>query len=196
MPKQIKYFYDTEFLEDGKTIDLISIGIVAEDGREFYAVSNEFNTKRVLQDPWLMQNVMSSIEHAVVEDDTHVYPQAMIVTDPAAMNRFQIKQGLLDFVAGTWPDFWAWYGAYDHVALCQLFGKMIDLPDRFPMFTCDLRQKIKENGIEQRMLPMQEQGNHNALADARHLKLRYDYVNKWIADREATFDAALALEHR
>lgn len=33
----MKYFLDTEFHEDGKTIDLISIGIVAEDGREYYA---------------------------------------------------------------------------------------------------------------------------------------------------------------
>jgi hypothetical protein len=29
----MKYYYDTEFIEDGRTIDLISIGIVAEDGR-------------------------------------------------------------------------------------------------------------------------------------------------------------------
>src|SRR4051812_11038169 len=35
---RMKYFYDTEFLEDGQTIELISIGIVAEDGREYYAV--------------------------------------------------------------------------------------------------------------------------------------------------------------
>ena len=36
----MRYFYDTEFLEDGETIDLISIGIVAEDGREYYAVTD------------------------------------------------------------------------------------------------------------------------------------------------------------
>ena len=56
----MKYFLDTEFLEgtqqrrlcsielpklfDTKnTIDLISIGIVAEDGREYYAISKDFN---------------------------------------------------------------------------------------------------------------------------------------------------------
>lgn len=48
----MKYFIDTEFIEDfhkplfGKRrhyIDLISIGIVAEDGREYYAISNEFD---------------------------------------------------------------------------------------------------------------------------------------------------------
>ena len=37
------YFYDCEFIEDGRTIDLVSIGVVDEDGREFYAVSTEFD---------------------------------------------------------------------------------------------------------------------------------------------------------
>jgi hypothetical protein len=37
-----KYFFDTEFDEDGKTIELISIGIKCADGREYYAVSREF----------------------------------------------------------------------------------------------------------------------------------------------------------
>lgn len=50
----MKYFLDTEFLEGTQktlfsktapTIDLISIGIVAEDGREYYAISKEFNLK-------------------------------------------------------------------------------------------------------------------------------------------------------
>ncbi len=31
-----RYFYDCEFLENGNTIELISIGIVADDGREYY----------------------------------------------------------------------------------------------------------------------------------------------------------------
>ena len=50
----MKYFIDTEFLEGtqktlfGKTkptIDLISIGIVCEDGREYYSISKDFNIK-------------------------------------------------------------------------------------------------------------------------------------------------------
>ena len=38
-----RYFYDCEFIEDGRTIDLVSIGVVDEHGREFYAVSTEFD---------------------------------------------------------------------------------------------------------------------------------------------------------
>ena len=56
----MKYFIDTEFLEGTQkesfptslfrkntppTIDLISIGIVDENGREYYAISKDFNLK-------------------------------------------------------------------------------------------------------------------------------------------------------
>ncbi len=55
----MKYFIDTEFIEGSQTkrllsipigktrptIDLISIGIVCEDGREYYAISKDFNLK-------------------------------------------------------------------------------------------------------------------------------------------------------
>ena len=51
------YCYDTEFLEDGTTIELISIGIVASDGREYYAVNSDMDTERIYGDPWLKENV-------------------------------------------------------------------------------------------------------------------------------------------
>lgn len=55
----MKYFYDTEFIEDGHTIDLISIGIVAEDGRMYYAVSTEFDASRA--DEWVQTNVLNKL---------------------------------------------------------------------------------------------------------------------------------------
>lgn len=50
----MKYFFDTEFIEGTQkkffgetkpTIDLISIGMIDENGREFYAISKDFNLK-------------------------------------------------------------------------------------------------------------------------------------------------------
>ena len=41
----MRYFYDTEFIDNGRTIELISIGVAAEDGREYYAISTEFNPR-------------------------------------------------------------------------------------------------------------------------------------------------------
>jgi len=41
----VRFFYDCEFIEDGRTIDLVSIGVVDEEGREFYAVSTRVSTR-------------------------------------------------------------------------------------------------------------------------------------------------------
>lgn len=171
----MKYFYDTEFLEDGKTIDLISIGMVCEDGREFYAVSTEFDTKRVAQDSWLMENVMSSIDHAIIAIDGDNKPFGMIVTDVNAMARIEIRDRLVSFIGNDpFPQFWAWYGAYDHVAYAQLFGKMINLPKGFPMFTMDIKQLAVMKGNP--IMPRQPEGLHNALADAKQNMVRYNYL--------------------
>ena len=122
MSKRMRVFYDTEFLEDGKTIDLISIGMVREDGKEFYAVSNEFDTQRVAENDWLMKNEMSSIPHTVgVSTSSESSPgrrQLWLEESSDVMSRGQIRDGIIDFVSDIWPEFWAWYGAYDHVALC------------------------------------------------------------------------------
>src|SRR6185312_3662524 len=135
----MKYFYDTEFLEDGVTIDLISIGIVCNDGRSYYAVSEDADYFRIKQNSWLMDNVMSSIPYESRRVRGRKF-STIFPTGDFVKSRKQIKDDIIEFVGEDNPEFWAWYGAYDHVALCQLFGKMIDLPSNFPMFTRDIRQ--------------------------------------------------------
>lgn len=154
----MKYFYDTEFLEDGTTIDLISIGIVAEDGREYHAVNAGADWARIRKHEWLMANV---------------FPQLPFSGDwkPKDQIRDEVAEFLL---AGSPPELWAWYSAYDHVALAQLFGTMMDLPEGVPMYTNDLRSLIDWVGIT--ALPEQKAGVHDALEDARHLKASFEYV--------------------
>src|SRR5262249_56849082 len=54
-----RYFYDCEFIEDGRLIDLVSIGVVDERGREFYAVSTEFDGARAI--PWVRRHVLDKL---------------------------------------------------------------------------------------------------------------------------------------
>ena len=58
----MRYFYDCEFIEDGRTIDLVSIGMVDETGREFYAVSTEFDPSRAID--WVRRNVLDKLPPA------------------------------------------------------------------------------------------------------------------------------------
>lgn len=181
-----KFFYDWEFNEDGKTIDPISVGIVNYDtGDTFYAVSNEFDTRRVANHWWLMDNVMSSIQHdkfVTADFQGKPFVKDIHVTDPNAMSLNDIKLGILDFIGKSQAELWAWYSAYDHVCLAQLFGRMIDLPETVPMITFDIKQLHKE--AEYCEMPKQPEGLHNALEDAKFNVVRYNYLKEKLNGKE------------
>jgi hypothetical protein len=175
----MRYTYDFEFLEDGKTIDVISMGMVNMDnGKELYLVFNDFDTRRVAQNWWLMENVMPSIKHetfVVTDFEGAPVVRDIYITDSHAVSREKGAALLLQFVQGDKDiEWWNWYGAYDHVALCQLFGRMIDLPKGFPMYSNDIKQLHKEAGYP--AMPKQPQGLHNSLEDARFNVVRYNYL--------------------
>jgi hypothetical protein len=182
----VRYTYDLEFLDDGRTIDLISIGIVAEDGREYYAVSSEFDQGRVLKHSWLLDNVWPSLP--VVKHDLGHHclrcpeggPGHLDQGDPDVRSRKRIAEQVRAFLldSDTPPELWADYGAYDHVGLCQLWGPMNDLPEGLPMYTNDIQQEARRLGLDWSDLPRQESGNHNALEDARHNLVKLDYLQR------------------
>jgi hypothetical protein len=166
----MKYFYDTEFIEDGKTIDLVSIGIVCEDGREYYAISTEFKPKKASQ--WVKDNVLAKLPPRFANpmfESPNRYEASW-----AWKSRKQIKEEIVAFIGEDKPEFWAYYADYDHVALCQLFGTMMDLPKNFPMYTKDIKQLCDEIGNPK--LPEQGKGEHHALADARWAKEAYQFL--------------------
>lgn len=170
----MKFWYDSEFLEDGETINLISIAFVAEDGREYYAINKDADWSRIRQDGWLMRNVVSQLP--VMMDDPLFKPKDLIAAE------------VLEFLThdGETPELWAWYAAYDHVVYAQLWGKMIDLPKGLPMYTNDLRSLMDWALPESRHsdLPKQTDGLHDALEDARHLKTRHDWVLRTVRNIE------------
>lgn len=175
----MRYFYDTEFIEDGKTVDLISIGIVAEDGRELYLVNRDAPWRRIKKHEWLMANVVPDLPKPHGDWILHM-PKRWVINleDASVRSRGAIADRVAAFLLGndleTYTDLelWADYGAYDHVVLCQLFGPMIALPPGIPMFTHDLQQELRRVGSPP--MPGQAAGLHNALADARHLKACFD----------------------
>lgn len=219
-----RYYYDTEFLEGiqdktfmgikyGKTpptIDLISIGIVSDDNREYYAISKDFNLKeawnrydikieqmygdmrntypegRKTKVYWIRENVLRPIFKELnklqdekfltgMRDRYFTYSNMKYLINKYGKSNKQIAKEIKDFISmetllnkkivdhygftsdalrtfegrmacikHNWGSlqFYGYYSAYDHVVLCWLFGKMIDLPDEFPYYTIDLKQEL------------------------------------------------------
>ena len=159
----MKYFMDTEFNEmggsplEGKvfrpTIDLISIGIVDEQGREYYAESSDFAAQ--LCNPWVKENVLPLLGRMIDRKPNRV-----------------IAKEIIQFVGANpdsghfMPEFWAYYADYDWVVFCWLFGAMVDLPKGFPMLCMDLQQWWIQLGRPEKVKPRKPQKEHNSLVDA------------------------------
>lgn len=155
----MKYFIDTEFHEDGLVIDLISIAIVCEDGRELYMVSSEFNEDYAWKNPWLAENVLPQLDGPMFR-----------------RTRKEIVRAILDFIEPPdVPEFWGYFADYDWVALCQLFGKMADLPHGWPMYCRDLKQLADQKmpGVNFQ----KPENEHHALGDARWNKTLYEFLH-------------------
>lgn len=180
----MKIFYDTEFFETGPKhpIRFISLGAVRDDGEELYLITNNLYTlNRANQNPWLAENV---IKHLPVKQDR----AGRLAWDIQHVDYHRVLPN--EVIAGLWRDFvleaqgdnefdkpelWAYYGAYDHVVVSQLFGRMLDLPDGHPMYTMDIKQRWHNEGKPG--LPKQEANAHRALDDARWNKLAYEYID-------------------
>ena len=52
----MKIWLDTEFIDNGKTIELLSVGMVREDGAEYYAVCSDTDQSKACD--WVKVNVL------------------------------------------------------------------------------------------------------------------------------------------
>lgn len=166
----MRYFYDCEFLEDGATIELLTLGMRAGDGRTLYHGSIEADWGRVSRHPWLVENVLPQLPGQwvgsgwlPVDEGTGFWRSRAFIRDE--VSEFIRRGSAVE--ARAEHELWGYYAAYDHVALCQLFGRMVDLPPWVPMYTNDLMQAARIYGIDRldRMVP-QPTDEHHALADA------------------------------
>jgi len=160
MSKVRRFFYDTEFMEEPGFLQLISIGVVDEQGNEFYACNIDADLGRA--NVWVQTNVISKLPKR---------------RDKAWLSHAAIAEKLLEFINLSNDDpveLWGYYADYDHVLLCWLFGRMIDLPDGMPMFTLDIKQLAVSLGNPP--LPKKPESIHDALADAKWNRQAFQFL--------------------
>lgn len=181
----MKYFFDTEFIENGATIDLLSFGMIAEDGREFYQCNRD--AKLNLANEWVIWNVYPylNLSHTSQgwywnENEKRDSSTLRWNSDAIVVSRYEIRDRVRKFIGEDKPQFWAYYADYDWVALCQLFGAMIDLPKGWPMYCMDLKQLCVSLGDPK--LP-KTNNEHHALNDAKWVKEQYEMLMRMQHER-------------
>lgn len=155
----MRYFLDTEHTDDGARFELISIAVVTEDGREYYAAVEGYDQSAVT--PWITANVLPKLPPA---------------GDRLWRSKDRIRNDLETFVTGEKIEFWTMCAWPDWSLVVRLFGRFEDVPEAWPMACWDLWQLEAELGLTQAERPPEPKDVHNALADARYHREIYTWL--------------------
>lgn len=184
----MKIFFDTEFTGLFKDTQLISIGLVSEDNREFYAEITDFDKDKV--DNWIIENVLANtVEYGNVnvldicesENDYYVGTKSDIAN---YLREWLMQFDEVELVSDVCH--------FDMVLFIDLFGTAFDLPQNVCPSCHDINQDISTiyNLSEQeafdysRELLLEghninvEGTKHNSLYDARVIKCLYEMLKK------------------
>lgn len=147
----MKIFFDTEFLDDGDRLHLISIGLVRDDDKIYYAQSSNFDVTKA--STWIKENVYHHFDALSWKFNS------------------EIARDIREFV-GERPDFWAYYADYDFVLLSKLYGTLLDRPEGWPAYCKDLRQ-LGDEVLKESRSSLIYTGRHHPLDEAIWCKEMY-----------------------
>lgn len=187
MKKENKVFIDTEFIEsfilDEKgrpfhNLDLISIGLVKENGDSYQALSNEYVFENA--DDWFREKIITPI-YIDANLAAINYINYTNFHKFSGKSKAKIAEEIKDFV-GVDPVFYGFYSSHDHVVLSSLYGKIFNLPDGWSLYMRDIKQimdgfNIKLDtvlkGIPQTQI-------HDSLKNAQWIREAYILIKKKI----------------
>ena len=185
-----KLFYDAEFTG---FIDpeFISIGIVGEDGSEFYAEFTEF-TPESIKDPeskkFIMRDVIPKLQYfddgTVYTDLVSKHRRYMYLKSTQNVIRIQLDVWIKSLLARHKVDkveFWSDVYAYDWILLNKLWKK---LPEYVYYIPFDLATFFKVKGIDPDISReyfvncKSLENKHNALHDAKMIKMCWEKLQE------------------
>lgn len=179
-----KVFFDTEFTGLHQNTTLISIGLISECGKTFYAELNDYDKNQI--DDWLKSNVIDNLNYpkgdvsdCIVTEDN---PKDMLVYGTMQEVKFYLEKWLSQFeVVEMWSDCLS----YDWVLFCQIFGHAFNIPKNVYYIPFDICTLFKAKGIDADISREKfacgevysEMPKHNALWDAKVIKMCYEKLN-------------------
>lgn len=196
----MKIYCDMEFTGLRKDTELISIGIVADDKRVFYAESNEYSLENLHEDDkkWLNENVIPYLIYNN-EEEVFSYEDLRKICNESEYlmkgNKDQISLALKTWLSDY--DSILFVGdvlAYDWVLFCDLLSKRtVQIPDYISYVPIDISTLMYIKGLDPIDITRDKyvdvsdlnedkiwQKQHNALYDAMVIqKIYYKLTNDY-----------------
>ena len=179
-----KIFFDTEFTGLHQYTTLISIGLISECGKTFYAEFTDYDKTFIGQ--WLQENVINNL---TLKDNIELNPYGFglyknknytLILDTSRVIAKELTEWLSQF---EHIEIWSDCLSYDWVLFNQLFGGAFKIPKNIYYIPFDICTLFKVKGIDpdisrEEFIDYKIDGNkHNALYDAKVIKACYEKLN-------------------
>jgi len=193
-------YYDSEFTGLHQSTTFISLALVADDGREFYAEFTDYDASQC--DEWIRANVLA---HTRWLNRPEVTPgcwreEALTL---CLGDRQQVREALEDWLKQfDQVEIWADCPAWDWVLFCELFGGALKLPANIYYLPFDLVSLFKAKGIDPdidrtEFVDWNNKGQrqrHNALYDAQLTQACHNKLNN-VVKKDNTYYKQLLLDY-
>jgi hypothetical protein len=170
--KKTKVFFDTEFTGLHQNTTLISIGLVSECGKTFYAELTDYDKNQI--DNWLQKNVIDNLILSV-EDNCADSNYWRLLADTKL-----VREALTIWLAQfEQVEIWSDCLSYDWVLFNQIFGHAFNIPKNVYYIPFDICTLFYAKGIDpdisrEKFSEMTESSQkHNALWDAKLIRECY-----------------------
>lgn len=184
----MKIFFDTEFTGLHKNTTLISIGMVSEDNRQFYAELTDYDENQC--DEWITKNVLSHLYTKSLDN----IEKSPYISNLHIGNKEDISKALFIWLKQfDTVEFISDVSHYDFVLLIDLFGSAWNLPKNVCPSCYDINQDIaskydisqkeafdksREEILYQHYKENVVNGDkHNSLYDAKVIRELYQILN-------------------
>lgn len=167
-------YFDTEFTGLHKDTTLISIGIISDDNRLFYAELNDYDKSQVNE--WLQENVINNLRY----NNKNIFKAESGYNLAIKGNLKEVSEALKEWI-GQFEDVKIWSDclAYDWVLFNHLFGHAFNLPNNIYYIPFDICTLFEIKGINadisrEEFINNSVIGNkHNSLYDAKVIRACY-----------------------
>lgn len=141
----MKLFFDTEFTGLHKNTSLISLGIISEDNKCFYAILTDYDNTQV--NDWIEKNVINNLE--ISKEIKELYDIYEV-----SGTKDEIKEALIEWLDTLDDNYFELVSDvchYDMTLFVDLFGTAFDLPDNISPCCYDINQDIYYSNINYTM---------------------------------------------
>lgn len=174
-----KFFFDTEFTGLHKNTTLISLGIISDCGKSFYAEFTDYDKSQV--DDWIEKNVIKNLwlKNPFSKSNGHITFKGETKDAFSYINMWLAQ---FDLNENNRAQFWADVPAYDWVLFQSLFGTAFDMPSCIHYMPMDVATLFQIKALDPdtsrldfaRGKKASNKMTHNALWDAETTKLCYE----------------------